>query len=252
VATFATGFGPGGIVITAVIAAGTALYEFWNKQKKEATEAREHLEQELGKLANAGDASALSKKAREVLLGTPFDEKGQARPVSTLAKGAFEGSLADVRAQLAALQDQFYKETNGFRQRAIQQRIIDVKAQLAPLEADFRAINEAAQNIASQLADNAGRARTITTTARSPLAKEKKDTYKMPSDRDSIYKPLVMDSQDPDRVARSAIERVRLIREATGEYSARHCRPRRHCSSSSTGSRSASLTKEASSSRRRD
>lgn len=166
VATFAAGFGPGGVVVTALIAGGLAIYEYFDRARMEAEKTTAELRKHLAGMANAGDASGIQKQGREAFFGTPFDEAGKARPVSTLVQGAFEGSLADVRAQLAAAQDQFYKETSGFRQKAIQQRIIDIKAQLAPLERDFRAVNEAARNLLSQPADNAGQLAGVTVTAK--------------------------------------------------------------------------------------
>jgi hypothetical protein len=177
--------GPEGILIGSVALGFTAIMDFLHRTETEAKKTADRIREHIAGAANAGRADDIFAQAKIVQFGQPFqmDSDGKPKhrgdgsleinPVSKYAKGAYQGSLADLQGNLADLQNQFYTTTNGFTQIAIQKQIIGVKKQLAPVEALMHDLQAAAANTASQSADNVGKLAGITTTERSPDAKVK-------------------------------------------------------------------------------
>jgi hypothetical protein len=85
-----------------VLALG-ALYEMWAKGRHEIEETRKKFEEELAKMANAGETTKLQEQMQRVMYGNPFDDKNKLVAASKYITGAFEGSLADLEAHFDAL-----------------------------------------------------------------------------------------------------------------------------------------------------
>lgn len=166
VATFAMGFGAGGLLITALIAGGTALWEFFTRARNEAEKTTEEFKKHLAEMANAGNAGDLQTQARKLYFGTPYNDKGQAMAVSSRVKGAFSGSIADLRAQRQELQALIDSAPNMLVASAYAGRMKKLDAVLRPLEQQLLNVQAAAENVASQPADNAGQLNKITINAK--------------------------------------------------------------------------------------
>jgi hypothetical protein len=165
-------FGPAvGAVTTAAAIATERIVQFFAKAAEEAKKAREAFEAEIAKMANAGKSSELQQKQRELMFGTPFDEKtGKPRKTSEYVKGAFEGSLADLEAHYAALQAQLPRFAT-MAPRALTEEVNRVVRELDEAREKAAALQAAVENVASQPADMKGLLPTHVTAAK-PLTNE--------------------------------------------------------------------------------
>lgn len=115
VESFALMFGPEGLLISGIITAGLALFDFFHKAQKEAEDTVKKISSAISSAVNSGDQQALLRTYRELLQGTPttVDDKGKLviHQRSTLAANAFEGGAADYQARINQLNDQIATAT---------------------------------------------------------------------------------------------------------------------------------------------
>lgn len=93
VATFAAGFGTGGVVLTALIAGGLAMSEWWGARQKEIEETRKKFKEEIDGMVNDANASGIIQKMQEIEMGK------RSGGASKLAPGSFVGGMNDLTAQ---------------------------------------------------------------------------------------------------------------------------------------------------------
>lgn len=167
VATFAAGFGTGGIIVSGVIAASEALADFWMRQRREAEETRKKLMEEIGSMANAGQSTELQNKFKELMFGTPFNAKGELQQASKLVSGAFEGSLADLEARFAKMNRELPK---GATMAAgdIAREYNKVVAALDDARAKAQQLRQAIANVQDQSRRGGGLLAAMTTSAGKP------------------------------------------------------------------------------------
>jgi hypothetical protein len=67
----------------------------------EAAKEQKKFNEELAHMANAGESAGLKKAIQDLYFGTPYDDKNELRKPSSMVKGAFEGSIADLQAKIA-------------------------------------------------------------------------------------------------------------------------------------------------------
>jgi hypothetical protein len=136
----------GGLAGIAVLVGG-ALYEMFSKAREEMKKTEDQFKESIANMANETRGQDLVKQARDLLYGTPYDEKNQLRNPSAVP-GAFQGSLVDLRSRIAKLQD----ETRGMvRKGAFQggkdnealDALDDLLKKADPLEKKLRQINTA-------------------------------------------------------------------------------------------------------------
>lgn len=168
-ATFGLAFGgPQGIILASVATAAAGIYQFFEQTRKQIEEFRK----DLAQMANEGQGDQLKEQARRLYFGTPYSEEGKLRAPSDRVKGAFSGSIADLRAQEAELIALIRSAPSLLASAADRERLKQLRAMLGPMEDKLREIQAAAINVASQPADIGNLP--IVTTARAPGAKDAK------------------------------------------------------------------------------
>lgn len=171
VASFGFAFGPEGMIVSALAVGTLAVMDFFRKAEKEALE----FHKKVAAAANNTNADALRASARDLYLGQPYNEKNQLMANSELVKGAFQGSLADLEAQRAILVQRQKDTGNMLEASGIAQTIAKLDERLTPLQAKFKDVLAASQNMANRPADNSGQLAGVTVDALSPNAKGAKD-----------------------------------------------------------------------------
>lgn len=148
IATFGLAFGPEGLIVTALATGALAISDYFMKAKKEADDFNKH----IGDLANQGRADALKEEARKLFVGQPFRD-GQLMKPSQAIPGAFQGGIADLRAQRAELVKIVSEAGSILGAAEANARIKALDKVLNPLEQRFARLQTAIQNVASQPAD---------------------------------------------------------------------------------------------------
>ena len=176
VASFGFAFGPEGMIVSALAVGTLAVMDFFHKAEKEAAA----FHKKLAGMANESRADDIMGAARDAMLGRPMDAKtGDVAKQSQYVKGAFEGSLADLRAHKAVLDEMAKNAPTVLAGAAILARseYRKLTADLEPLERKFKDIQTAALNVANRPADNEGKLLGMSVTADAPTQKDhsKKD-----------------------------------------------------------------------------
>lgn len=147
--------GPLGGLAGIFVLLGGVIVETFTKARREIEETQKKFQEEIAKMANAGRASEIEQRQRALLYGQPFDEKNQLRAVSRYAPGAFAGSLADLEAHFAALQQQIPRDATMAPAKIADEWNKVVKA-LDEARTQFAALRTAALNVANQPAEMSG------------------------------------------------------------------------------------------------
>lgn len=168
----------GGSVVALGVIAGIAAiaygYQALTANTREATQALEDYQAKARQSANAGQADQLTTQARQLYYGSPFSDDGKtAAKVSQRVKGAFEGSFADLQAKRESLQQQLLDAPDRLMALATQRDINRLDSVLKPLSDKLKALHDAATNVASQPADNAGHLLGVTVDAKSDATIQK-------------------------------------------------------------------------------
>jgi hypothetical protein len=154
--------GPAGGLAGIVVLLGGVIIETFTKARKEMEDTRKKFEEEIAKMANAGQLTQLQQKMRDLLYGQPFDEKNQLRTASKYAQGAFAGSLADLEAHFAQLQQQLPNGATMAPAKIADEWNKVVKA-LDAARTQFAALRTAALNVGNQPSDMDGLLPMVTT-----------------------------------------------------------------------------------------
>lgn len=171
VASFGFAFGPEGMIVSALAVGTLAVMDFFRKAEKEA----EAFHKKLAGMANESRADDIMGAARDAMLGRPMDAKtGDVAKPSQFVKGAFEGSLADLRAHKEMLDEMARNAPNVLAGAAIVagKEYRQLTRDLEPLEKKFKDIQTAALNVANRPADNEGKLLGMSVTADLPDQKD--------------------------------------------------------------------------------
>lgn len=166
--------GPAGGLIAITLLLGHAFYEVFAGARKEMEETRKKFEDEIGKMANAGQSGGLQTELRNLLYGQPYskNEKGETslNPVSQFVSGAFKGSLLDLQGQRAFIDKEMVNAMGATNEYANQSMVRMLKKQTADLEEKTKPLLErraqitaAILNVANQPASMGGMLPMVTT-----------------------------------------------------------------------------------------
>lgn len=166
VGNFADLLGPGGKVVSGIAIVSSAIVSLFLQAKEKAREARESIEKDIASLVNAGDFEAITKRIREIELGT--------------AAGEFKDGRAGIRERIRLLEDEieaeqrsnrFYLASQDKRQKALAAE----KSRLQELNEEYDRFYAALTNPNNVAAAARGLAgQPIITAADDPNKKQKK------------------------------------------------------------------------------
>lgn len=157
--------GPAGGLAGIFVLLGGVIVETFMKARREIEETRKKFQEEIAKMANAGDVAKIEKQQRDLLYGLPYDDKNKLRAASKYANGAFEGSLADLEAHFAALQRQIPAGATMAPAKIADEWNRVVKA-LDEARTKFDQLRTAALNVANQPSTTSGLLPMITSAAK--------------------------------------------------------------------------------------
>jgi hypothetical protein len=157
-------FGPTGAIVGAIGIATLAIVTMFNRTKREMEEAARKAEESMARLINAGDSEGLKARARELFSGTAadLDEDGNRAP--------FSRGIAGRRARITRLEEEVAANPafSGGRLREIAR----LKAELAPLEQEYKAVTDALLNFTRPLETRTNPAIKVTAQSTEAAAKE--------------------------------------------------------------------------------
>lgn len=143
-------FGVGGPIVGAIGISGMALFNFFQRSRKEIEETRKKAETELAALQNAGNISGITDRARAIEFGLPSEGP------SAHAAGAFKGSLRDLRAELEQLNLEIVSQQGEKSAKELANmtaRANELRGEIKKLEKDIADLMSAAQNVGNAPAE---------------------------------------------------------------------------------------------------
>ena len=158
-------FGAAGPIVGAIGIAGLAVFNFFQRSRREIEETRKKAQAELAALQNAGDVTGLTDRARTIEFGLP------AAGPSAHAPEAFKGSLRDLRGELAQLNLDIVSQQGEKSAKELAKmtaRAGELRREIKKLEQDIADLMTTTLNIADAPAVRGLPA--IVTTATSPVA----------------------------------------------------------------------------------
>jgi hypothetical protein len=158
--------GPAGGLIAITLLLGHAFYEVFSGARKQMEETRKKFEEEIGKMANAGQSTQLQQNLRDKLYGTPYSTNAKGEMAlnhgSAFVAGAFQGSLLDLQGQQAFIEREMMN-ANQFQKHMLEKQLDDLKKKIAPLLKERDQITAAILNVANQPQTMTGMLPSVTT-----------------------------------------------------------------------------------------
>lgn len=184
------GFGPVAGLVGIFTLLGGTIAEVFMKARKEISDTREKFVQEIGAMSNAGNASGLQQKLRDLQFGTPFttttDKHGKQTTTyngpSGIVPGAFAGGILDLEARRDQIITELGNATNSVQADMLLKQRDAIDAQLKPLLEQAKQLSQALLNLASRPASTGMLPFKITAQGPKALAKDAKDAAKLIDD----------------------------------------------------------------------